>query len=1394
MKKSDVIQGSIYDSMAEFEDFKEVGSDDEDEFKSAIEKTELLVMENYHNYINQFLNGEYQSNKFEILIINEIKYNMTEKAIDIKEIFINLNYIVILLYIKLSTQIKYFLDTKKPLFTTDDIIDPDDIEENLNVNLEKKLNDYELQLFKKLDKKNKNINNNDNNDEGNGDEVELNSNIDSIEFSEEEKNKEEGMKININFISFKLYNILKNTQRFDTNVYFYTLFLDIVYPNLSKKEKDNIYIPLEQQSLYNIISKDYVEFILSDMNIIYYNISNTKRINIVFQELLLKYWNYVVIQYNNTSKKNDINDNPNVTISLSSTMDIIMDFSDKVIINLEKNILDDLLSFNNKFLYGLSMYQIFDKFCGDLYKNKLINLFDLFGLKNHYLALNQLNIEEGHNKYMANKISKNEKELQEIKKEINNKPFIYIGGRIASCVINLNKNGTFEEKEGNLIKLKLVNLGLNFEMFSDNDNNNNDNNNKKEKEKEKEPIYNNISISINNIFFLIKENPIPIDDKPKYYNLFSKNKISKCESIDYFNMSFKYRNIKKTRDDDIIIEEDEDDLFDDIKNGEISSQKNEDLKKKDSKFEVKSSKIVLDNKTKEYIAFLLNNQVKLDNMEMVIDITLTEMIVDSFYHNLNQISSSLSDFYIDFTNKKPEENIEGGIYVNPTDLIPLCEDRLMIIKCDFNINNLLIDIFLKEDKDQKKWMRLFFICENFKFAFNENGMFLIMENNYIHSLKDFNYILHIIGDKDLNKNNISDIEDKISDINKEDSYLKRLGYVELYYSDKIELNKKEKELNLNLGNNNIFFCEDSFDFVFEFQNVFVDNYLDKIKNIFSHETLNSDDDDNNEENDNKNLINEKNIKNEEKEEKEEKKGDNKKEFSDDFEILDDDVIFYESKDNKQNNKKYESKYLKKNANSLTTILEENKKNDYDDFMIIETKTSYEKKILRKKKEEECVKYLIQLQSLHLYFFSGYDFNFQDDIKKDLDLSSNSNKEEIDNNNNDIFYGINRNYLLKYRLSKNEIHKKVLQTKKRIKNEERDYNNYILLNIINFSFLIIDYSYYDIVIDNFFIDDFFEKSEYKRIISKHDYTNETAKFFLCKIESIKNKENKNYKDVTDLTINIIIPSIDIFLDQLPLTFIIKFILSRNYDNKNNEDTMYEEKVKISDNNSENDKDKEKNNDKKNDNDDDDVQRVNSKDSWNDEEIEKMQSITYVNYISINSFGVNIHYNSHKLSIKKLYSNKDWMELLNVLADIKELNLKFKKYTKSIPTQLPETISDLISFWKDDIMQNQIIKSSLRGITITRPFLKLYDGVIDLVRQPYKSYKKNEGIQKGIQKGMKNFLFSFSSQGLFFGEKIFRGIRVVTFRKSGLSLKKKSLYKTWVYKIKKDEYDYEKHYYK
>ena len=192
--------------------------------------------------------------------------------------------------------------------------------------------------------------------------------------------------------------------------------------------------------------------------------------------------------------------------------------------------------------------------------------------------------------------------------------------------------------------------------------------------------------------------------------------------------------------------------------------------------------------------------------------------------------------------------------------------------------------------------------------------------------------------------------------------------------------------------------------------------------------------------------------------------------------------------------------------------------------------------------------------------------------------------------------------------------------------------------------------------------------------------------------------------------------------------------------------------------------------------------------------KNESLIYVNDISINLFTINFHYNSHKISFKKFISNGDWLELLTGLTDVKDLNLKFKKFKKNTQTSLSDIISEIIEFWKGDILNNQITDSVLRGFTLTRPFFKLYDGVKDLVWQPYLAYKENEGIKRGLKKGVKSFLFSFSSQGIFFGEKIFRGMKIVAFRKTKLTLKKKSLYKAWVYRINKKQHDYEMHYYK
>ena len=40
------------------------------------------------------------------------------------------------------------------------------------------------------------------------------------------------------------------------------------------------------------------------------------------------------------------------------------------------------------------MYQIYDKYCSELFNNKLLNLFDIFGLKNHIKAFKNIKTDE----------------------------------------------------------------------------------------------------------------------------------------------------------------------------------------------------------------------------------------------------------------------------------------------------------------------------------------------------------------------------------------------------------------------------------------------------------------------------------------------------------------------------------------------------------------------------------------------------------------------------------------------------------------------------------------------------------------------------------------------------------------------------------------------------------------------------------------------------------------------------------------------------------------------------------------------------------------------------------------------------------------------------------------
>ena len=956
----------LYETANNYETFDD-DNDDDDLFESAVESSTILLMSNY----NKYLGLEYQYSKFEILIINRFEFDINNNQIKIKEIIINFSFMLLLLFIKIFRRNKYFIDFSQPMFTDDDIININDLEKegNLNVNLEKRINNSEMQLFKNLANtysKESNKNNNDINDS------DLNN---SIEYNEEEKNKHNGINITIEYFSLKIYNLSNNKERFDSNLFYYNIFNDCIYPYLPKKNEKNInnnYNPLNLDLIINLLSKDYIEIIFNNTTLIYYNVSGNNKLNINFEEILLKYWSYIIIQYNNNNK-NILDDNPNIDITLPSN--IIVDLSDNLIINMEKTVLDDLLKFINYFTFGLSMYQIVDKFSKDIYLNKISNLFDLFGLKNH---LNILYNIDGINDIKNENIKLN-KENEKIYQEI--KPSFSMGGRINKCIININKNGTFDENEGNLLKIKLTKIGVIFEMFDSSNNN--------------EVIYNNLSLSINKILVSIKEHSNECENN--YFNILRKNKCKLYKNTDIFSLNFKFRNINKTNDD-IILEEDE---FNYDENDNINN-----INEKEKKYETNNN---LDQKTKDYIEFLLNNQVSMDNMEMIINIKLNEIFFESFFHKLDLISSSFNDLFINFTSPKTEEIDEisknSGIY-QQNELIPLCEDRLMLTKIKFEVNHLLMDLFFREDCDKKNWMRILIISDNINITMNENGLCLILLKNYIYMLKDFNYIYSMTNES------LFDVYNKINKINNEESYLKRLGYTEIFFNDKIEFEKEDKKLKLLLGNININFCKDTFESLLNFINYFDENYLNKIKDIFVIDTLdlnNSDEEETENKNENNNKSDEiNNITNNDKKNDEIKdENKNKNEIMDEFEVVDD--IFF--MDDMTNNNKKNDKLNKNNKeNDLQTIPEEShktkKKKDIknsnennNDFTVIETNTSYQNKVNREKKEEECIKYIIELTSIRIYLFQGSDFSFEDEPQKDLKLNDSGNSNSNDNSNN-----------------------------------------------------------------------------------------------------------------------------------------------------------------------------------------------------------------------------------------------------------------------------------------------------------------------------------------------------------------------------------------------------------
>ena len=401
--------------------------------------------------------------------------------------------------------------------------------------------------------------------------------------------------------------------------------------------------------------------------------------------------------------------------------------------------------------------------------------------------------------------------------------------------------------------------------------------------------------------------------------------------------------------------------------------------------------------------------------------------------------------------------------------------------------------------------------------------------------------------------------------------------------------------------------------------------------------------------------------------------------------------------------------------------------------------------MKEENEENIDKMKIKLNidSIRIYLYKGKTFSFESNEGIIRFNKENKINEQIEIDEN---YLINNDFEQEYKL-----------LPKRKRKKTKNYQSYIELNIMNLS-LLMESSKIKVSLMNFDINDHIEGSKFSKIISKYDFKKTNNDFLTMNIDIQNQYLESNMRKIYDLNVNI--SSINVLIDQLSLLFILKF---------------FEIKLKIF-------------NEEEINKDDDEI--FNSKIEI--PQPKKDEINLFLKNVLINSFNVNFSYNSHKLSLNKLIK-LDYKELINI-TNITDFKIEFKKYFENNLTPLDLGCFNIIDFWKDDIIKYQLTNAVIHSIAFIRPFITIYEGFTGIFKQPIISYKKNEGVKKGIKKGFFNLFTSFTTQSLFLGEKMFRGVKGILNSNTSMSLGKDSLYKQWMYRFNEEKRGYDRHFVK
>lgn len=268
------------------------------------------------------------------------------------------------------------------------------------------------------------------------------------------------------------------------------------------------------------------------------------------------------------------------------------------------------------------------------------------------------------------------------------------------------------------------------------------------------------------------------------------------------------------------------------------------------------------------------------------------------------------------------------------------------------------------------------------------------------------------------------------------------------------------------------------------------------------------------------------------------------------------------------------------------------------------------------------------------------------------------------------------------------------------------------------------------IQNMIVEDNLVNSKYKKAFSRFDFEDTQSVFFATKADMSLNANGQN-----DIKAIIDIVPICIYLDQFTLKFLLDFFYYNQIDIASLSNTK---------------------NDYHEDNQDDIILETQTVSQINPIQYKQMprlnKSINRYSFskLIINSFFINFNYFPRKFNFYSTDEAANY-ELFN-LVTIENMNIALKEVKILSSLTLDKAGAYLVEYWKNDIKDNQILRSLLKAIPIMRNFNNVFSGFVSMANIPLSSFEKDIPIEESLVDGVRCFVASTSSELLKFGESV------------------------------------------